>query len=445
MENDNLQKNEAKKQKGRKGIIIGVFILLLIGIIAVYIMMNMSKQKIDVYKEPDPVSIDIQKPIKILRTVKTDKVDIYNEGVELKIPGINATVAGAKVLNEKILSDYSKIMEEAKKSTPYEVTYEYTYNTELRYLILNITNTLDNNIDINTYIYDTKHDKEVLLSELYSKYNFNIDKLKVRLKYLNLVDIDIEGIDNKKVEEEIFLNSIDKEKLVIGYINEGVEKTVTFNVNEKNAEYIVMDSVNIKEDKGTATTGHYKLYTNIKLPKIKLETTNATLLNNKINNIYTDIQDYYIVEENNNEGITNDTNIEQKQEKKELIHSYETNYKYGYINEIGCVYITITKKAISGKDDERSGEKQKIETEYISYVYNISEDKEEELENIIDLFGTSKEDIVKRIVDNNITEKENIQKASQEISNYSISSFSKNKLVIKLKVDNNFYEVEVER
>lgn len=444
MENDNLQKNEAKKQKGRKGIIILIFILL-IAVVIGYVVINMPRKEVEVYKEPEPIAIDLQNPIKILRNVRTDKVDIYNEKVELKLPGINATVAGAKTLNEKIVSEYSKIIEEAKKSTPYEVTYEYTYNTELRYLILNITTKLDSNIKIKTYIYDVKQDKEVVLSELYTKYNFSIDKLKSRLKYLNLVEIDILNMDNKKVEEEIFLNSIDKEKLVIGYINDGVEKTVTFNVNEKNAEYIVMDSINVKEDKGTSTIGHYKLYTNIKLPKIKLETTNATLLNNKINNIYTDIQEYYIVEENNNEGITNDTNIEQKQEKKELIHSYETNYKYGYINEIGCVYITITKKAISGKDDERSGEKQKIETEYISYVYNISEDKEEELENIFDLFGTSKEDIAKRIVDNNIKEKENIEKASENILNFSISSFSKDKLVIKLKVNNDFYEVEYKR
>ena len=327
----------------------------------------------------------------------------------------------------------------------WKITYEYEYNAELRYLILNITTKLDSNIKIKTYIYDVKQDKEVLLSELYTKYNFSIDKLKSRLKYLNLVEIDILNMDNKVVEENIFLSNIDNEKLVIGYVASNKINKVTFNVNEKNAEYIVMDSINVKEDKVTSTTGNYKLYTNIKLPKLKLETTNASMLNNKINNIYTEIQNYYIVEENNNEGITNKQETESEKEKKELINSYETNYKYGYISELGYVYITITKNTISGKDDERTGEKKKIDTEYITYLYNISEDKEEELEKVFELFGTSKEDITRKLIENNGKEKENIEKASENILNFSISSFSKDKLVIKLKVNNDFYEVEYER
>lgn len=444
MENENVQKNEVKKSKGRKGIIILIFILL-IAVVIGYVVINMPRKEVEVYKEPEPIAIDLQNPIKILRNVRTDKVDIYNEKVELKLPGINATVAGAKTLNEKIVSEYSKIIEEAKKNTQYEITYEYEYNAELRYLILNITTKLDSNIKIKTYIYDVKQDKEVLLSELYTKYNFSIDKLKSRLKYLNLVEIDILNMDNKVVEENIFLSNIDNEKLVIGYVASNKINKVTFNVNEKNAEYIVMDSINVKEDKVTSTTGKYKLYTNIKLPKLKLETTNASMLNNKINNIYTEIQNYYIVEENNNEGITNKQETESEKEKKELINSYETNYKYGYISELGYVYITITKNTISGKDDERTGEKKKIDTEYITYLYNISEDKEEELEKVFELFGTSKEDITRKLIENNGKEKENIEKASENILNFSISSFSKDKLVIKLKVNNDFYEVEYER
>lgn len=447
MGNENVQKNQVKKQKGRKGIIIFVFILLIIVVVAYIVTMNMPKKEVEVYKEPKPVAIDLQNPIKILRTIKTDKVDIYNETIDLKLPGINATVMGAEMLNKKIILDYSKVIDEVKKSTPYEITYEYMYNSELRYLILNITTKLDSSIKIKTYIYDVKQDKEVLLSELHSKYNFSMDKLKSRLKYLNLVDSDILNIDSKVIEDNIFLSNIDKEKLVIGYIANGEIKKITFNVNEKNAEYIVMDSINVKEDKGTSTTGNYKLYTNIKLPKLKLETTNATLLNNKINNIYTEIQNYYVLEEDseNVEVLENGQTSEVEKEKKEIINSYETNYKYGYISEMGYVYITITKNTISGKDDERKGEKKKIETEYISYVYNVSDDKEEDITEIFGLFGTNKEDITRRIIDNNGKEKENIKKASENISNFSIESLTNKKIVVKLKVENNFYEATFER
>lgn len=446
---ENVQKNENinKKSNARKNILITVFVILIISVIAVYVFMNMPQKQVEVYKEPEPVAIDIQNPIKILVTLKTDKVDIYNENILLKLPGINATVSGAKMLNEKILSDYSKVIEEVNKKTQYEISYEYTYNQELRYLILNITTKLSDTKTVKTYIYDTKQDKEVLLSELYTKYNFSIEKLKSRIKALNLITVDIANIEDKVLEGNIFLSNIDETKLVIGHVHNSNIINVTFNANEKNAEYIVMDSINVKEDKGKSTTGNYKLYTNIKLPKIKLETTNANLLNNKINNIYNEIQNYYVVEENvqTEEDTTNAQSQNVTVIKKELLNSYETNYRYGYITELGYVYITITKNTISGKDDERSGEKQKVETEYISYVYNVSEDKEEDITKLFELFGTSKEDIVRKIIDSNSEERTNIEKASENISNFSIESLTNKKFVVKLKVDANFYEVMFER
>ena len=123
METENVQKNEVKKQKGRKGIIIFIFILL-IAVVVGYVDIKKPRKEVEVYKEPEPIAIDLENPIKILRNINTDKVDIYNEKVELKLPGINATVVGAKLLNEKIVSDYSKLIEEAKKNAPYEITYE---------------------------------------------------------------------------------------------------------------------------------------------------------------------------------------------------------------------------------------------------------------------------------------------------------------------------------
>lgn len=437
------------ENKRARKIVIILCIILVFGIIAYITYNTVLNRQLYVYIEPAPVAIDLNKPVIDQYEKQMDKVNIYGVKCDVKIPGINATVKGAKELNNKIAKDYIDVINESKRenaSTPYEVSYIYTYEPILRYVYINITTKIMGNEKVKTYIYDVKQDKEILIEDLFLNYGITIPKIKNRIKMLTKINIDIMTLSEDIVRNNLSIKYIDSNKITLEFVYQTERAEVTYSINEKATNSMAMDAVNEKKEMGTSTTGDYKLYLNIKLPKIKIDTVNANIFNEKIKKQYDDILEYYKVEEI--EPATGDVQTEEKKPTKAIINSYDVSYKYSYIEGIGAIYLTVTTKEMSGKETETEHVKTIIT--YKTYLYNVSEDKEMYIDELFAIYNTTESKLITDILNkNNIkddsTEAKNIKTAMMDKSNIYIIASSENKLELILKAYTKEYYILFEK
>lgn len=417
-----------------KKIVIKVFVILIFLILSYigywYIKGYLKSEKdISPYEELITKELDLSNPViddiivnKNMGKSTTDEIDLY---INVKLPKINAITKETNIINNQIKNQYQEIKNyynEKEKDLSYEVDYDYKYIWYLRYLYITIKTTEikgDQSSNIyKTYIYNEKEDMQISMQEVLDYFGATKDKVikKIQLNenfnpQLNdeLYNIDIEKLSLKELNENIgiFIASIGSEEFLI-----------TFSLNELNTSGLVTDSISERKNIGNSNL-------NIKLPKIKLETNTVIKLNEDINKIYNDIL-LEIGENGNN-------------------NSYKINYQYEYSKSLCYLYINIYEVVEKKENDDNI-----ITTNYITYIYDVSGDKIINMEDFLARYKTNDEEIAKKVIEqidikNEVIPETKIMESILNKDNISIIRFDEDKVKLRIKIEKDFYEIDIDK
>lgn len=112
------------------------------------------------------------------------------------------------------------------------------------------------------------------------------------------------------------------------------------------------------------------------MPKINLNTPTVNTINAKIESIYTAAEDYY------------KQDFSQKQGSAGKFISYNITSKSGYIASLDCIYISVVNRI---NYTHASGY-----SEYHTYIYQVDNDKELTLKELLDSQGITKSDLERK-------------------------------------------------
>ena len=145
-------------------------------------------------------------------------------------------------------------------------------------------------------------------------------------------------------------------------------------LTKEEKEALIVEYVNVNESKGKCQQGDCDLYLKVNLPKINSETETVKSINDKINNVYLQANEYY------NQDFSNKTGRDGK------YISHDISYKAKYIEKYDCIYIDIIKTSIH---THASGS-----TEHIEIVYLVDEDKEIKIDELLSKYNITRDNLV---------------------------------------------------
>lgn len=175
--------------------------------------------------------------------------------------------------------------------------------------------------------------------------------------------------NNSNVTDETTKTEIDN-------VTNKTQTTTSNKMTTEQKKQLLKTLINVNEDKGKCQLGDCDLHLKANLPKINLNTPTVTTINAKIESIYTAVEDYY------------KQDFSQKQGQTGKFISYEITSKSGYIASLDCIYISVVNQVIHS---HASGYSQ-----YHTYIYQVDNDKELTLKELLDSQGITKSDLERK-------------------------------------------------
>ncbi|MDD2628305.1 MAG: hypothetical protein PHR25_01595 [Clostridia bacterium] len=202
------------------------------------------------------------------------------------------------------------------------------------------------------------------------------------------------------------------------YINQPKEK-----IEEQvkvDGSTLLYEYVNVDKNMGKCAQGDCNLYMKVKLPKIRLETNTVKNLNNSIEKIYKEAEDYYNQDFTKYENTQNDKYI-----------SYDIKYEAGYVKKLDYIWMDIIKGVIhthaSGSYD------------FYTIIYDVKNDKEVTIRELLNQINISEQKVTdlmkqtedyKKIYSSNPNVIEKLEDSIKDFNDVHIENMTENSITL---------------